>query len=148
MPGKGRRSLHQEEFKTVSKKHGLQYIIARSIDDVVRRDCSQQKAPAFARALVSPAFVTLVVAVEQFAGLVFCLADGVLSLTFYLISLTFGFRLRIASHFADAFLDIAFDVGSSAFNPILIHFRLHMLWGNNQQQAERLPAVRVIGVPL
>ena len=33
--GKAALSPHQEEFKTISQKHGAQYIVARSIDDVV-----------------------------------------------------------------------------------------------------------------
>jgi len=62
--------------------------------------------------------LNLVVPVQNFAGLVFYAADRILSLTFDLVGLTFGFGICIAGQLANAFFDLALDVGGGAFNAI------------------------------
>src|SRR5437763_10099412 len=75
----------------------------------------RQQAAGMAAATLSPNFREgLLFAVQNFAGFVFRSADSVLSLALHLVSLTLGFVLGIAGHLANAFLDFAFDVGSSA----------------------------------
>src|SRR3954470_22821741 len=99
----------------------------------------RRQAAGMAAATLSPNFREgLLFAVQNFAGFVFRSADSVLSLALHLVSLTLGFVLGIAGHLANAFLDFVFDVGSSAFYPILIHFSSPYL-GANQQPAEKLP---------
>jgi hypothetical protein len=62
--------------------------------------------------------------VDRVADGVLDAADRVLQLAGSPIALAFGFHLGIPDGFADAFLDLAFDILGSALDPIFVHDKL------------------------